>query len=125
MISGTRAIGGRCVSGGDLLRQEERLVGLLLKRRLRITRGSAGLAVAPRRGCMSMHQRVESERFRPFAYEEMMARGRANLGIIWLKDESFVDAESVPPPEVIAVEIVEDLQSVLNEFTAIAEALRS
>ncbi len=74
---------------------------------------------------MSMHQRVESERFRPFAYEEMMARGRANLGIIWLKDESFVDAESVPPPEVIAVEIVEDLQSVLNEFTAIAEALRS
>jgi type I restriction enzyme M protein len=76
-------------------------------------------------GCMSVHQRVESERFRPFAYEEMIARGRDNLGIIWLKDESLVDAESVPPPAVIAVEFVEDLQSALKEFTAIAEALRS
>jgi len=68
-------------------------------------------------------QRVESERFRPFTYEEIVTRDKANLDIIWLKDESLEDAESLPPPEVIAAEIVEELQAALNEFAAIAEAL--
>ena len=35
-----------------------------------------------------------------------MARDRANLDIIWLKDESLEDAENLPAPEVIAREIV-------------------
>ena len=68
-------------------------------------------------------QRVESERFRPFAYEELMARDKANLDIIWLKDDSLEDADNLPAPEVIAAEIIEELQAALNEFAAIAEAL--
>ncbi|MFB9247409.1 N-6 DNA methylase [Sphaerisporangium melleum] len=68
--------------------------------------------------------RVETERFRPFAYEELIARDKVNLDISWLKDPSLEDADSLLPPEVIAQEIVEDLEAALSEFAAIAEALQ-
>ncbi|MDO3704714.1 class I SAM-dependent DNA methyltransferase [Micromonospora sp. C28SCA-DRY-2] len=68
-------------------------------------------------------QRVETERFRAFTYEELIARDKVNLDITWLKDASLEDADALLPPEVIAQEIVEDLQSALREFAAIADAL--
>ncbi|MET7621476.1 hypothetical protein [Streptomyces sp. NPDC005408] len=40
-----------------------------------------------------------------------------------MKDPALDDADSLLPPEVIAQEIVEDLQAALDEFAAIAEAL--
>ncbi|MFI1193741.1 hypothetical protein ACH4T9_10840 [Micromonospora sp. NPDC020750] len=40
-----------------------------------------------------------------------------------MKDASLEDADALLPPEVIAQEIVEDLQAALREFAAIAEAL--
>lgn len=67
--------------------------------------------------------REESERFKPFSYDELIARDKVNLDITWLKDPSLEDADSLLPPEVIAREIVEDLEAALTEFTAIAEAL--
>ncbi|MDT0531778.1 class I SAM-dependent DNA methyltransferase [Micromonospora sp. DSM 115977] len=68
-------------------------------------------------------ERVETERFRAFTYEELIARDKVNLDITWLKDASLEDADALLPPEVIAQEIVEDLQAALSEFAAIAEAL--
>ncbi|MGA1146521.1 MAG: hypothetical protein ACO3YU_05935 [Candidatus Nanopelagicales bacterium] len=68
-------------------------------------------------------EREKTERFKAFTYVELMSRDKANLDIIWLKDESLEDAENLPAPEVIAQEIVEELQAALNEFAAIAEAL--
>lgn len=75
--------------------------------------------------CRPGHQgdRVESERFRAFAYDELMARDRASLDITWLEDDSLGHAESLPAPEVIAREIVEELTTALGEFAAIAGAL--
>ena len=67
--------------------------------------------------------RVESERFRSFAYDELVARDKASLDITWLKDDSLEDTENLPPPEVIAAEIVEDLEAALTEFTAVAGSL--
>ncbi len=67
--------------------------------------------------------RVERERFRPFEYEELMARDKANLDITWLRDESLEDLDNLPAPEVIAREIVEDLTAALAEFEAVAAAL--
>jgi type I restriction enzyme M protein len=46
-----------------------------------------------------------------------------SLDITWLRDESLEDIENLPPPEVIAQEIVEDLQAALAEFEAIASSL--
>jgi len=68
-------------------------------------------------------KREETERFKPFSYEELIARDKANLDITWLKDPSLEDADGLLPPDVIAREIVEDLQAALAEFTAVAEAL--
>ena len=46
-----------------------------------------------------------------------------SLDITWLRDESLEDVDNLPPPEVIAQEIVEDLEAALAEFAAIAESL--
>ena len=70
-------------------------------------------------------ERKATERFRPFTYDELMARDKASLDIFWLRDESLEDTDNLPPPEVIAAEIVEDLQVALVEFAAVAESLAS
>jgi len=67
--------------------------------------------------------RVESERFKSFTYEELLARDKVNLDIFWLKDDSLEDAASLPSPEIIAREIVENLESALIEISAIVETL--
>lgn len=51
--------------------------------------------------------------------------GKVNLDIIWLRDDSLTDSDNLPSPEIIAREIVEDLQAALTEFAAIADALEA
>jgi type I restriction enzyme M protein len=68
--------------------------------------------------------REETERFKAFSYEELVTRDKASLDIFWLRDESLEDTDNLPAPEVIAAEIVEDLQAALDQFGAIAETLR-
>jgi type I restriction enzyme M protein len=70
-------------------------------------------------------ERVETERFRAFGYEELVARDKANLDITWLRDESLENFDDIPSPEVIAREIVEDLTAALAEFEAVALALEA
>jgi type I restriction enzyme M protein len=70
------------------------------------------------------HKRKESERFKAFTYEELIKRDKASLDIFWLKDESLEDSANLPDPDVIAAEIVEDLQAALDEFTLIASDLK-
>lgn len=67
--------------------------------------------------------RVETERFKAFTLEELLARDKVNLDIAWMRDSGLGDAASLAPPEVIAAEIVEDLQAGLAEFSAISESL--
>jgi type I restriction enzyme M protein len=67
--------------------------------------------------------RVETERFKPFPLDELLSRDKVNLDITWMRDSGLDDADSLAPPEVIAAEIVEDLQAALTEFAAIAESL--
>jgi type I restriction enzyme M protein len=69
-------------------------------------------------------ERVETERFRRFAYGDLAAREKANLDIFWLRDESLDDTDSLLAPGVIAAEIVEDLEAALSEFAALAESLQ-
>jgi type I restriction enzyme M protein len=70
------------------------------------------------------HKRKETERFHAFAYDDVVKRDKASLDIFWLKDDSLEDAANLPAPDVIAAEIVEDLQAALDEFALIAEDLR-
>ncbi len=71
-------------------------------------------------------ERAPSERWKPFTYDEIIARDKANLDITWLKDDSLEDLDNLPSSDVIAREIVEDLTAALAEFeaTALEEQLR-
>jgi type I restriction enzyme M protein len=68
--------------------------------------------------------RVESERFKSFTYDELTKRDKLNLDIFWLKDEALEESANLPPPEVIAAEIVADLEAALEQFAAIADDLK-
>jgi type I restriction enzyme M protein len=48
-----------------------------------------------------------------------MARNKANLDIFWIRDESLEETANLPEPEVLAEQIVEDLESALEQFRAI------
>ena len=68
-------------------------------------------------------EREDSDRWKPFTYDEITARDKANLVITWLRDESLEDLDNLPSPHVLAREIVEDLTAALEEFEAAATAL--
>ena len=68
-------------------------------------------------------QREETERFHRFTYDELVKRDKANLDIFWLRDESMEDTAALPPPAVIAYEILEDLRGALEQPEEIAGGL--
>jgi len=55
-------------------------------------------------------------RFRKFSYEEIVARDKTNLDIFWLKDASLADLDNLPDPDVLANEIVENIEASLESF---------
>ncbi|MGE0652683.1 MAG: class I SAM-dependent DNA methyltransferase, partial [Alphaproteobacteria bacterium] len=69
------------------------------------------------------HARKETERFRRFAYEELVKRDKLNLDIFWLKDDSLEDVDSLAEPDVLAAEIVENLESALEQFRSVSQEL--
>ena len=70
-------------------------------------------------------EREETERFRCFGYDDLIKRDKASLDIFWLRDESMEDSASLPPPALIAEEIVEDLRAALEQIEEIAADLSS
>lgn len=63
-------------------------------------------------------------RWRKFTYEQIMARDKTSLDIFWLKDKSLADLDNLPEPDLLADDIIENLQAGLDSFRAIAAALR-
>ncbi len=53
-------------------------------------------------------------RWRAYTLDELTARDKVNLDIFWLRDESLEDSANLPEPDVLAAEIVEDLQAALE-----------
>ena len=70
-------------------------------------------------------RREESERFKRYGYDELAARDKLSLDLFWLRDESLDDGEDLPPPEVIAAEIVENLRNALAQFEMLEDSLSS
>ncbi len=68
-------------------------------------------------------EREETERFHRFSYEDLLKRDKANLDIFWLRDESTEDSATLPPPDQIAEEIVEDLRAALGQLEEMAADL--
>lgn len=81
---------------------------------------------------MNRHERTESwneesnpeGRWRKYSYEQIIARDKTSLDIFWLKDKSLADLDNLPEPDVLAGEIIENLEAGLNSFREIAAALQ-
>ncbi len=70
-------------------------------------------------------ERKEAERFKRFNYEDILKRDKTNLDIFWMKDKSLEDLENLPEPDVIANELVCDLEDALEQLKEIARNLKS
>ena len=68
-------------------------------------------------------KRNPNGRWRAYEYQDLVKRDKASLDIFWLKDESLSESENLPAPEIIAQEIVEDLEAALEQFREIAADL--
>ena len=68
-------------------------------------------------------QREQTERFRAFGIDELLARDKLNLDFFWLRDDSLEDLENLPPSLELAAEIVDGLESALERFRTVSEAL--
>lgn len=90
--------------------------------RLDRTRSEKGAREA--RPYTDRHNRIETERFKAFTYDELTKRDKANLDIFWLKDEALEDSANLPAPGLIAADIVADLEAALEQFAAIEEDLK-
>lgn len=62
-------------------------------------------------------------RWRKFTYKELTARDKTSLDIFWLKDKSLTDLDNLPEPDILAAEIIDNLESGLNSFRAILGSL--
>ncbi len=63
-------------------------------------------------------------RWRKYTYAELTARDKTSLDVFWLKDKSLTDLDNLPEPDVLAEEIIENLEAGLNSFRTVLSALR-
>ena len=68
-------------------------------------------------------QKNPEGRWRKFSYEQIAARDKTSLDIFWLKDKSLADLDNLPEPEVLAEEIVQNIEAALNSFREVASGL--
>lgn len=64
-------------------------------------------------------------RWRKFTYEEIIERDKTNLDIFWIKDKSLTDLDNLPDPDVLANEIIENIEAGLNSFKEIMETINA
>jgi len=62
-------------------------------------------------------------RWRKYTYEEIKSRDKTNLDIFWIKDDDLTDLENLPDPEILASDIIENMESGLESFREIEDIL--
>ena len=62
-------------------------------------------------------------RWRKFTYDEIAKREKLSLDIFWLKDNSLTDLDNLPEPDVLATEIVENIEAGLENFRNVINVL--
>lgn len=66
----------------------------------------------------------EERRWKSYTYDYLIKRDKTSLDIFWLKDDSLIDLENLPEPDVIAEEISDNLESALESVTELIENLK-
>ena len=62
-------------------------------------------------------------RWRRFSVDEILKRDKTSLDIFWIKDKSLADLDNLPEPDVLADDIIENLQSALESFQELKKQL--
>ncbi len=77
------------------------------------------------------HERTETYsdsnqegRWRRFTVEEILKQDKTSLDIFWIKDKSLADLDSLPSPDELAEDIIENLQSALACFQELKKQLQ-
>ena len=65
----------------------------------------------------------EDGRWRKYNYDDVIASDKTSLDIFWLKDKSLTDLDNLPDPDILASEIIENIESGLNRFREIMETI--
>ena len=63
-------------------------------------------------------------RFRKYGIDEIMKRDKLSLDIFWIKDKSLADLDSLPSPDELAEDIIENLQGALECFKELKAQLK-
>ncbi len=64
-----------------------------------------------------------SGRWRKFTHAELAARDKTSLDLFWLKDDSLADLDNLPEPEILAEEIIDNIEAGLANFRAVVASL--
>lgn len=62
-------------------------------------------------------------RWRKYSYDEIVARDKTSLDIFWVKDQSLTDLDNLPDPDVLALEIIDNIEAGLASFREIVSEL--
>lgn len=62
-------------------------------------------------------------RWRKFSIDDILRRDKTSLDIFWIKDKSLADLDNLPDPDVLADDIIENLQSALESFQELKKQL--
>jgi type I restriction enzyme M protein len=58
-------------------------------------------------------------RWRKYTYNEIVERDKTSLDITWIIDKSLTDLDNLPDPDVLAEQIIDNLQSGIESFKEI------
>lgn len=72
----------------------------------------------------NIFKRKETARFKAYTYDDLIKRDKVSLDIFWLKDSSIANVDNLPPPEVIAGEIKNNLESALGSIKEVLKSLK-
>ena len=63
-------------------------------------------------------------RWRRFLYEDILARDKTSLDISWIKDKTLTDLDNLPDPDILANDIIENLEAGIESFKEIYSTLQ-
>ena len=70
-------------------------------------------------------EKTPDGRWRKYTYDEIITRDKTNLDIFWLKDKSLADLDDLPDPDILAADIIENLEAGLDSFREIMETINA
>ena len=63
-------------------------------------------------------------RWRKYNAEDILKRDKKSLDIFWVKDKSLADLDSLPDPDALAADIIDNLQSAMDSFNELMVSLK-